>query len=188
VLRLFTRGCTSVKEERAVNLAISTLTLDELGGISEPDLGTGQISPVNLSHEVPRCEDMWSKWIKGKTVDATVHPQDCDRGRNMRRRPGNTGPVLACICLVARAYASVMSTKTSYRAILRELYKAVCIFPHLISCFLSLYISSQLAPGPYEVGRLRRTYVVFSRLPSPVTLTTTPKMSSHSYILSACTR
>ena len=48
MLRLFTRGCTSVKEERAVNLAISTLTLEELGGLSEPDLGTGQISPVNL--------------------------------------------------------------------------------------------------------------------------------------------
>lgn len=80
MFRLFTRGCTSVKEERAVNLAISTLTLDELGGISEPDLGTGtgQISPVNLSHEVPHCEDMRSKWIEGKTVDATgslVHPQ-----------------------------------------------------------------------------------------------------------------
>jgi hypothetical protein len=138
---------------------------------------------------------MWSKWIKGKTVDATgsvVHPQatglivivveTCVDG------PEIPGRCLLCICLVARAYTSVMSTKTSYRAILRELYKAVCIFPQPISCFLSLCISSQLVPGPYEAGQLRRTCVVFSSPPSPVTLTTTPKMSSHSYVLSACTR
>jgi hypothetical protein len=163
--------------------------------MSEQNLGTGQINPLTLSNESPHCENMmskWSKWIKGRAVDYwIVHPQDCGQftvDRNVRRRPGNASPVLLCICLVARAYTPVMSTKRAYRAILRELYKAVCILPHPISCFLPLCVSSQLAPGLHEVGQLRRTCVLFSSPPSPVTLTTTRKMSSRSYVLSACTR
>jgi hypothetical protein len=118
--------------------------------------------------------------------DCALHP-GC--GRNVRRRTGNAGPALALyMCLVARAYTPVMSTKKAYRAVLRELYKAVCILPHPISRLLPFCISSQLAPALHEVGQLRRTCVLFSSPPSPVALTTKPKMSSHSYVLSACTR
>jgi hypothetical protein len=136
---------------------------------------------------------MWSKWIKGRTVDATESSCASTGHHRIVVETGVDDPemparCLLCICLVARAYTPVMSTKRPYRAILRELYKAVCILSHLISCFLPLYISSRLARGPREVGQLRRTCVLFSSPPSPVTLTTTPKMSSHSYVLSACTR
>ena len=67
-----------------------------------------------------------------------VHPQDCGQSR-LTEMTRKCRPV-ACflyVCFVARAY-TVMSTtgKSAYRAILRELYKAVCILPHTIFCFL----------------------------------------------------
>ena len=97
------------------------------------------------------------------------------------------GPVLTLYMLRAKP-SLVMSTKSAYRAILRELYKVVCILPYPTSSFLPSCVFSQLAQGSHEVGQLRRTSVPFSSPPSPGTLTTTRKMSSHSYILSACTR
>jgi hypothetical protein len=170
------------------------MNLNLRGGISEQNLGTGQINPLTLSNESPHCENMmskWSKWIKGRTVDYwIVHPQDCGQ---LSYETCVDGPeMLARSCFVYMLSSTclhpVMSTKRAYRAILRELYKAVCILPHPISCFLPLCVSSQLAPGLHEVGQLRRTCVLFSSPPSPVTLTTTRKMSSRSYVLSACTR
>jgi hypothetical protein len=133
------QGRASVKEERAENLAISTSTLDETwGGISEQNLGTGQINLLTLNHEGLHCgniKSMWSKRMKRSTVDTTglciainIVVETCVDGPEMPARR------LLCMCLVARAYTLVMSTKRAYRAILRELYKAVCILPHPISC------------------------------------------------------
>ena len=62
------------------------------------------------------------------------------------------GPIIAArFALRARLQ---MATKRAYRAILRELYKAVRILPHHV-LFLShpLRISSPSAQGPHEVGQ-----------------------------------
>jgi hypothetical protein len=127
------RGRSSVKEERAENLAISTWKLDEFWGlkkISEPDLG---INPLTLYHDLLHCESpMWWRrrnrvncglWLSG-VVDGPVIP-----GRR----------ALLCTCLGTRL-DRVMATKTAYRAILRELYKAVRILPHPVLLLSHLYV------------------------------------------------
>lgn len=80
--------------------------------------------------------------MKGRTVDVTglcIHRinivVDGEVDQNVRGRPGTfrrqemPARCLLCICFPLHAY-TVMSTRSAYRAILRELYKAVCILPH----------------------------------------------------------
>jgi hypothetical protein len=73
------------------------------GGISEQDLGTGQINPLTLNLEGLHCGNIKSmRWkrMKGRTVNVTglcIHRIVV--GRNVHRRAGNAGPALALYML-----------------------------------------------------------------------------------------